>query len=609
MRNFKGLLKNSFKVSLVMLALFTITGTVSYTAEPIKIEENIDTSPFGQDSLKCIKFVENFNDGDSITFSYKDKTYSMWETRTSTFTKKGNIWECTASSNPESESGITYDATTNTINFVKDRYTKGETNGKFFEIKKNPNTGTSAGNAGTTPVDSSKLLKTDLSNLGDISPADLEKVKEKLTIGTGTIGGTKDAETVTGAAVKTYVEGKNYITKDVDDLANYTKTTDLATTYAKIADLDKKINKAEVERTYAKKAELTNKVNITDFVAEQTRVNDELDKKANINGDNLEKINKAKWVKALGLNNVATSVNLANKVDKVDFTAEQTRVNAELAKKIDKVEVAKDYAKKTELASKVDKTDFTAEQTRVNKELNKKIEKIYDITSETLTVSQVNLEENDVKIELKEKSIEKKYLKKELSNKIDEIDIKVNKDASNLEKNDKTKWIKALGLDNIATSVNLENKVDKETFIKEQTRVREDLDKKVDKETFKEELNKKADKKYVEEKIQAMGTVTETLSNEKTERIAEDKRLDERINETTALSSALASIEYPEINRGEVGVGAGISGYRGKTGVAVGVAYMPVDDMLLGVKYSGLTGNRYRGVISASASYKFRLHN
>ena len=72
-----------------------------------------------------------------------------------------------------------------------------------------------------------------------------------------------------------------------------------------------------------------------------------------------------------------------------------------------------------------------------------------------------------------------------------------------------------------------------------------------------------------------------------------------------ALSAALASVKYPSLMPGETAVGAGISEYGGQQGLAVGVAYMPTENLQMSIQYSGLVNDRYSGAVSGSVSYKF----
>lgn len=89
----------------------------------------------------------------------------------------------------------------------------------------------------------------------------------------------------------------------------------------------------------------------------------------------------------------------------------------------------------------------------------------------------------------------------------------------------------------------------------------------------------------------------------------EVKNLGKKVRQVTALSTALASVEYPEMSVGDIGVGAGISSFEGEQGIAVGVAYIPTENTKIGVKYAGLASNRFRGAISGSFGYKFNFKN
>lgn len=89
----------------------------------------------------------------------------------------------------------------------------------------------------------------------------------------------------------------------------------------------------------------------------------------------------------------------------------------------------------------------------------------------------------------------------------------------------------------------------------------------------------------------------------------EVKNLGKKVRQVTALSTALASVEYPEMSVGDIGVGAGISSFEGEQGISVGVAYIPTENTKVAVKYAGLSSNRFRGAISGSFGYKFNFNN
>lgn len=202
--------------------------------------------------------------------------------------------------------------------------------------------------------------------------------------------------------------------------------------------------------------------------------------------------------------------------------------------------------------------------------------------------------------------IDKANLSKALN---DEIESKANKDGGNIQNKDKIKFrenievYSKLEIDDKLSNIEInangkitendENAVKGKTIYKYLTNnyiVKQELN------TRDEAINNNY--KQIQENKKAIILNTEKI-----------RQVEKKVNRTAALSSAMSAIEFSRINTGEVSIGAGISSFSGEQGIAIGLLYSPMDNLLLGLKYAGLTDNRYNGAIGGTVSYKFRLHN
>ncbi|XGU46699.1 YadA C-terminal domain-containing protein [Fusobacterium necrophorum subsp. funduliforme] len=167
-----------------------------------------------------------------------------------------------------------------------------------------------------------------------------------------------------------------------------------------------------------------------------------------------------------------------------------------------------------------------------------------NMTSNTLTIEGSNSVLRDVNIELKENSIGKKYLTEELAREIDE---KANK-----------------------KSIEDEVKRSKETDVKHN---------------------------------RAIVKNRESIANN-SQRI---EQIDKKISKIAALSQATANLDFGNVRVGNIAVGAAIGNYMNETGIAVGVAYRPNEDIFLSAKWTALAGESRYNSYGASASYQFNL--
>lgn len=83
--------------------------------------------------------------------------------------------------------------------------------------------------------------------------------------------------------------------------------------------------------------------------------------------------------------------------------------------------------------------------------------------------------------------------------------------------------------------------------------------------------------------------------------------LDDKLNKGMALMSAMATVDFQDVNAGEIGIGAGLGHYGNSQGVAVGVAYAPSDDFKINAKYSVSTSDVKTSAVGVGAVYKFKV--
>ncbi|MDD7411074.1 MAG: hypothetical protein SOY60_05115 [Fusobacterium gastrosuis] len=300
--------------------------------------------------------------------------------------------------------------------------------------------------------------------------------------------------------------------------------------------------------------------------------------------------------------NFASSSDLANKANvdatniDIDKYTEKLSQNSNMENPEDKL------VTDTKVKEYLNNNYYT--NTEVDSKLaNIKVETNADIKSTTLAITNGTdrlIGEEDVFIELKENSISKNKLDNTLKN---EIDNKANINGNNIvTSKDKADFRKNI---EVYSKAEIENKLNSITVNGA------DLTGEI---TATEEkgVTGKTIYNYVSKRDALIINNYEEIQKNK-QAIADNSR---RINEVEkdvkkvgALTTAMAAIEYPKVGVGEVAIGAGITSFRGEQGIAVGAQYMPIEDLLLGIKYAGLTSDRYRGAVGGSIGYKFRLHD
>ena len=83
--------------------------------------------------------------------------------------------------------------------------------------------------------------------------------------------------------------------------------------------------------------------------------------------------------------------------------------------------------------------------------------------------------------------------------------------------------------------------------------------------------------------------------------------LDSKMNKGLSLMAAMAAVDFQNVEEGEMAIGAGVGHYGNAQSVAIGVAYSPVQNLNLNLKYSVTAGDVKSSAIGAGASYKFRV--
>lgn len=90
-------------------------------------------------------------------------------------------------------------------------------------------------------------------------------------------------------------------------------------------------------------------------------------------------------------------------------------------------------------------------------------------------------------------------------------------------------------------------------------------------------------------------------------------RLNNRINEisrnvnrTAALSTAMSSLDFGEVETGNISLGVGIGHYVNETGISLGIAYKPVNNVYITTKFAFLSDTLKYSSIGASIVYQFK---
>lgn len=330
-----------------------------------------------------------------------------------------------------------------------------------------------------------------------------------------------------------------------------------------------------------------------------------------------------------------TNILLDKKLDKSVYNNDISKINSEINKKANRNDVYTKSEISTLLNTKIDITNIENaltsyvkldgsnidEKSKIN--LTEKLNENSNLKNPTntlITDTKIKnfLDENyytnieidkkidNLNIELNEKVIEKENLSKNL---IDEIENKADKDGRNILNEDKIKFrenievYSKLEVDNKLSNIeinangiiteNEENAVKGKTVYKYLT----------NNYITKQELNIR-DEAIINNYNKIQENKKAIIFN--TEKI---RQVEKKVNRTAALSSAMSAIEFSKVNTGELSIGAGISSFSEEQGIAIGLMYSPIENLLLGLKYAGLADDRYRGAIGGTVSYKFRLHN
>jgi len=325
--------------------------------------------------------------------------------------------------------------------------------------------------------------------------------------------------------------------------------------------LDNKANKDLSNLTNEDKGKARTNLDVYSKSETDNKLNEKADKSdltkyVKLDGSNIDKTAKDKLTEKLSeaanldtpTNTLVTDTIVKTKLD---------NLKTDLDNKLDKKANASDVYTKNELDAKLKNTVAPKAEG--------------DILSDTLEITNGKdrlIGKEDVKIELKDKSVSKEKLSDELTKNIDN---KANINGNNIV--NKKDGVKGKVID----------KHLKENYVhKNDMQIR---DKVIISNSAEIQANKEAIK-----------------ANAK-----EIKRVDAKINKVAAISQATASLDWGQISVGNVGVGASIAQYSNETGIAVGVAYRPTDNFFMNMKWTGLAGEPHYNSIGASATYQFNL--
>lgn len=84
-------------------------------------------------------------------------------------------------------------------------------------------------------------------------------------------------------------------------------------------------------------------------------------------------------------------------------------------------------------------------------------------------------------------------------------------------------------------------------------------------------------------------------------------KLESKLNRGMSLMSAMSSVDFTDVNSGELGIGAGVGHYENSQSVAVGVAYAPTDNLKFSAKWAATAGYPRSNTIGAGVTYKFKI--
>ena len=364
--------------------------------------------------------------------------------------------------------------------------------------------------------------------------------------------------------------------------------------------LDNKANKDLSNLTNEDKGKARTNLDVYSKSETDNKLNEKADKSdltkyVKLDGSNIDKTAKDKLTEKLSeaanldtpTNTLVTDTIVKTKLD---------NLKTDLDNKLDKKANASDVYTKNELDAKLKNTVAPKAEG--------------DILSDTLEITNGKdrlIGKEDVKIELKDKSVSKEKLSDELTKNIDN---KANINGNNIvNKKDKEDFRNNIDvyskneIDSKISNISTETNLDGEVKENEEKGVKGKVIDKHLKENYVHKNDMQIrDKVIISNSAEIQANKEAIKANAK-----EIKRVDAKINKVAAISQATASLDWGQISVGNVGVGASIAQYSNETGIAVGVAYRPTDNFFMNMKWTGLAGEPHYNSIGASATYQFNL--
>ena len=364
--------------------------------------------------------------------------------------------------------------------------------------------------------------------------------------------------------------------------------------------LDNKANKDLSNLTNEDKGKARTNLDVYSKSETDNKLNEKADKSdltkyVKLDGSNIDKTAKDKLTEKLSeaanldtpTNTLVTDTIVKTKLD---------NLKTDLDNKLDKKANASDVYTKNELDAKLKNTVAPKAEG--------------DILSDTLEITNGKdrlIGKEDVKIELKDKSVTKEKLSDELTKNIDN---KANINGNNIvNKKDKEDFRNNIDvyskneIDSKISNISTETNLDGEVKENEEKGVKGKVIDKHLKENYVHKNDMQIrDKVIISNSAEIQANKEAIKANAK-----EIKRVDAKINKVAAISQATASLDWGQISVGNVGVGASIAQYSNETGIAVGVAYRPTDNFFMNMKWTGLAGEPHYNSIGASATYQFNL--
>lgn len=303
------------------------------------------------------------------------------------------------------------------------------------------------------------------------------------------------------------------------------------------------------------------------------------------NVENLNNTNHGTWNQTT-IDKINSNVNsIVSKTDE-NFNKVQEQLNQKVNKDevYTKTEVNNTFAKQDEL-------DSLKTQVENNTAISTENSKLVGELKQENKTQQEQIDKNTTDIEdIKENVYTKDEVNEALNGKVDQEEFEKEKD-------------------NIYGAISGNT-----TQIADEIKAREEADKNLETQINKNKEEQAGIDKEQDSKITTNETNIANLqqaSNNHEARIThlEDRvdRLDEKMNEGLSLMAAMNAVDFQNVEAGEMAIGAGFGHYGNAQSVAVGVAYAPIDNFNVNVKYSATAGNPESFAIGAGASYKFKV--